>query len=55
MYRPGLGGLLRISAYNLLKQATREARSYQDPNGRTTSTFREYNAARVSIGYERPF
>jgi outer membrane receptor protein involved in Fe transport len=54
-YRPGLGGLLRISAYNLLKQATREARSYQDPNGRTTGTFHEYNAARVSIGYERSF
>ncbi len=54
-YRPTTGGLLRISAFNLLKQSTREGRSYQDLNGTTTSLSREYNAARMYIAYERPF
>ncbi|HEY0588719.1 MAG TPA: TonB-dependent receptor [Pseudoduganella sp.] len=54
-YRPALGGLLRVSGANLLKQMSHDGRSYQDSNGTTTSMSREYNAARMYIGYERPF
>ena len=54
-YRPAIGGLLRISAYNLLKQWTREGRGYRDVHGSTASMSREYDAARMYIGYERPF
>jgi hypothetical protein len=50
-----IGGLLRISAYNLLKQWTHEGRNCQDVNGSTASVSREYNAARAYIGYERAF